>query len=231
MIFTNGKRCRSEEGNDMEISIDTDINMPDSMKRIKLDSPLADKDTQPLFKSFYSEDKESKSVDETTGGCAGPTGDPRHASCLPLHPLRRLRSQLDDSIDDIIRKSRRRFETARAPEYTNLQIVPRGPDPLLDQRVLGTVIESKSIAKARQHQAELELWAVESRHPNVYTYVQGAEFRPGPDDSRGEVAMDTNDSYHYANDVSHTGWIISVDSDVNDNDTSMDNYDGCIMMS
>ena len=220
----NGKRGRSEDGC-MDISIETDELIHDSLKKIRLDSPVAGVGIVPQSAVVWGNesDENTRNGQHSTNNKTAADG-----AYLPMHPLRRPRNQLDDSIDDIIRKSRRKCETISKPEYIDLQIVPRGPDPLQDRRVL-PMLDGRFKDTARR--PDSALWSSQGYHPNVYNYVpeiggqkpslsaqEQGRARSDSNDSGMETSVE-HDSAHYANEYSHSNWVLSMEPGVNGSST------------
>lgn len=204
MHFGQSKRGRNDG---MEISLETDVLIPDCLKRIRLDSPVDRTESRQQSDEWEDNNKERK-----TGHTKSPNFELQYT---PNHPLRRPRSQLDESIDNIIRKSRRLCEASlSAPQYVDMQIVPLGPDPLQDRRILGTLIDNDTIEKAQK--ARSDLWQAEGRHPNVYNYVSNDEYKALVAREEHGGGMDTGSSAdnraHYANDITHADWVLSMDA-------------------
>lgn len=217
MLYGQGKRCRGEDADaDEHMTIEADEIIPDTLKRIRLGGP-----TEPVgwdIRSLCDKIGEGKHEKNDTL----PPGNIRATEFgpyLPAHPLRRPRSQLDESIDNIIRKSRRRFESSMNSEYVNLQMIPLGPDPLIDARLLGhpRIVDKKGCLSSSD--LDEALWPVEGRHPNVYNFVRDANVSAKIGRSRSNSntgSMDISgehDSFHFANDISHSDWIISFEPD------------------
>lgn len=210
------KRSRSELDDGVNMDIQTDYVISDTLKRICI-SPsrsFSDESMESNKGIIYNrkEDRKDDSNAKVQHQCA--------------NPLRRPRSQIDESIENVIRKHRRRYEIHPSMnEYMDLQIVPIGPDPLQDQRLLGTLISSSDVLKAQSMKSNSDRastpWPSEIRHPNVYNYENDSlkaikkkgvfQSSHGGADARDGNEMEVISapgSVHHANDITHSDWFV-----------------------
>jgi hypothetical protein len=204
---SKGKRSRADLGDDdeMEITIDTELYVRDSLKRICLDSPRTgdSKATQGNVFNWAA----------SVGGIERGRDDAQTTECVkfknryssplaeaysPSNPLRRPRGHLDESFDNIVRKHRRVQDTTTAQnhEYMGMQLVPVGPDPLQDRRILSAYIKTgKNLITAGD---------VNSIGINCQTTVQRSAVLETTDNI-------SRDNSYYANDISHSDWVLFLE--------------------
>jgi hypothetical protein len=236
-----GKRSRERDDGGMEISIETELLMQDSLKRICLGSPTGESKGAmggganswyaATAKGRVDTGRGNKGRDHSRNRDEDEDGEYDKGSGGKVHsytcnPLRRPRSQLDESIDHIIRKHRRMYETtpAQRNEFLGMQLMPVGPDPLQDKRILGNITPNKDVRRPSSSGSSGRLaWEnrgafnVHSNDSGCHTIVQRDVTETADDSYR--------DNSHYANDISHSGWVLCVDDPAADKEVPTPSFD------